>query len=145
MRSVREFNHLFLACNALEIQQETAMCRTAFALSILFAAISEMTMALAQEQTPGATLSKTGLLGIGVEPGFCAKGLLVDRPSVLTELKVTEAQKARLEQAMTESGRLAQRSGRESAAIRAQLVARGDREGLAEFDEAHTRLVLYDL
>ena len=88
-----------------------------------------------QEQNPGASLSKTGLLGIGVEPGFCAKGLLVDRPSVLTELKVTERQKVRLKQAMIESDRLAQRSGRESGCDPSQLVARGDREVLAEFDQ----------
>ena len=54
---------------------------------------------------------------------------------------MTEAQKARLDKAMTESDRLAERSGRESAAIRAQLVARGDREGLAEFDQAHSMMI----
>ena len=122
------------------------MYKTAFALSTtVLTAILGMVQAAAQEQAPGVSLAKTGFLGFGVEPGFIFKGVLLDRPSVLKELKVTEAQKVRLKQAILESDRLAERSGRESRAIQAELRASGDRQALAEFEQRHMMQVTYAL
>jgi hypothetical protein len=117
------------------------MLNTAIAFSTVLTAILGMVQVPAQDQSAGVSLAKTGFLGFGVEPGFILKGILLDRPSVLKELKVTDAQKARLKQALLESDRLAARSGQETRAIKAELKARGDVQGLAEFNQSHAILV----
>ena len=94
-----------------------------------------------QDQTTGALLLKTGLLGMGAEPGAYSKEPMLDSPAVLKALKVTEAQIGRLKKARIESDRISERIGRENRALQRQFTAQGNQEGLAELERANWKLV----
>jgi hypothetical protein len=49
------------------------MYTTAFPLSVVITAIAGVSLVFAQEPAPSASLVKTGLLGLGAEPGVCAE------------------------------------------------------------------------
>ncbi len=110
------------------------MSRTAFALVALITATMWIIPGRAQDQIPAVSLLKTGLLGLGAEPGFCSKEPLLQTPSVQKELKLTEEQIARLKRAMLEAGPIEERKGRENRQLQMRLTKAGDREGLAALE-----------
>ncbi len=117
------------------------MSRTAFALVALITATMWIIPGRAQDQTPAVSLLKTGLLGLGAEPGFCSKEPLLQTPSVQKELKLTEEQIARLKKAMLEALPIDERKGRENRRLQMRLTKAGDREGLAALEREGMKLV----
>jgi hypothetical protein len=78
-----------------------------------------------------ATLLRTGLLGMGVEPAIYPKFSLLHHPEVQQELKLSVAQIAQLKAAEEESDRVGKLKIQESQKLDRELRARGDAEGLA--------------
>jgi hypothetical protein len=89
-----------------------------------------------QDEPARTSLIKSGFLGLGVEPGLCSKWPLLETPSVMKELKLSEAQLDGLKRAKAEASRISERVSRENRMLRDRLTAQGDREALAEFGRA---------
>jgi hypothetical protein len=118
------------------------MCRPASPLVVVITAFLGITLARAQGQATGLSLFKTGLLGMGTDFGLYDKGPMLDSPAVLKELKVTEAQRVRLDRAKPEADRISERIGRENRRLQAQFKRQANQKGLAEQEQAGWKLVL---
>jgi hypothetical protein len=118
------------------------MFRMAIAFSMVVTSTIGIASASAQDQPEGASLLQTGILGMGAGAGAAMKGQMLNSPAILRELKVTEAQIARLKRAEAEADLISRRIGEERRRLRRRYTAEGNEEGLAGLEHGEWKFVL---